>query len=238
MLRTRCGRPSCFLCYPPRSVHSFEPQYPLSVSYLIMGFVTWSTKQHFITSEEVEAIENAIFKAKPLKFDDWKRPANAACDLTDADIQATIDAGNVAYSGLDWISCGGHYTRLVEGGVNWIPFLRARSALTLCNFASERKELAPIFDAVLETYQQCPAESASYLAMALLKLRDRLFSQALQWLHFATLATQCSKNVLQEVSEVVNFNIKECTCLFLRNKISQPPRPDPHLTVFPSHVPR
>lgn len=176
-----------------------------------MSFISWSTKQHSVSGTEVESIIQAIQKAGSVELSFLQKPENSRCELSDDEIKETIRLGNEAYDGLDWASAEYHFGKLLNAGVKWIPFVRARYALAQCHFASMDQQFAPLFDIVLDTYGECPGDSSSYLVMALLKSNDKLFRQALQWLHFSSLTNGCSISIHQHVSDIVQFRIKCCT---------------------------
>lgn len=176
-----------------------------------MSAISWTNKQHRLSGDEIASITKAIQEAGSVQFSDYQKPENFKCQWSDTEIAKVYQQGTVAYNGLDWLSTVYNYGALLNVGVNWIPFVRARNALAECHIPIKEAKIASILEIVSDVYLDCPGESALYLVMALLKAKDKLFHQALQWLHFSSITHGCPIPIHQYVCDGIEFRMKCCT---------------------------
>ena len=178
-----------------------------------------SAKLHHLSDSEAQSIVDAIQiqLAKSVTSSKYPKPVDFECELSSEEIENILQQGNAAYDALDWSSVVDHFGHALDVGIVWIPLVVSRYNLALASCSSEETdEIEEMLPLALDIIANHPGDSASYLLVALLKAKDRLFSQALQWLDFGSMTNESPLIVYQHVSDTIQFRIKCCTNCFAK----------------------
>lgn len=136
-----------------------------------------------ISDDEFEAIKKRIEEAQTAKRPVLFRKPKRSSGVLEGDVRAALAQADEAYENGEWIAAAQVYIGLSEMKVGPVSLA---AKLALCGATSG--DYLVSFSAFKEALEIAPAESDTYLAMAMVKISLALHKQARKWLALSRLA--------------------------------------------------
>jgi hypothetical protein len=160
-------------------------------------------KEVFEFSLEDAKFEEYKSKIAALKSENrpevFRKPSRNS-GILEKDARQALKMADEAYACSEWLEAGRVYITLSEAKVGPVSMI---SRLAICHFFFG--DNASSFECGKQAIEACPVESASYLALALVKLRMKQFSESARWLDLAELALRPNLKVIAQARDEIEI---------------------------------
>ena len=160
-------------------------------------------KEVFEFSLEDAKFEEYKSKIAALKSENrpevFRKPSRNS-GILEKDARQALKMADEAYACSEWLEAGRVDITLSEAKVGPVSMI---SRLAICHFFFG--DNASSFECGKQAIEACPVESASYLALALVKLRMKQFSESARWLDLAELALRPNLKVIAQARDEIEI---------------------------------
>lgn len=175
----------------------FEPR--LSVLALDGGL--YETLEKAITVA-VQQAPNKVAKRKTSK---------RGAAIPQEQLDDILGTGEESYMNEEWAEAIRTYSELLESGADLPPFIGARLALSFTLVGDWEQA----FEHATKSYENNPAESAAYIAMARCAVLGiaSMPEAGLKWLQLASKANNIPERIFNETKQELEETVVQSTCL-------------------------
>jgi len=124
-----------------------------------------------------------------------RKPSKRSGGIPQEQLDMLLESGDQAYLNEEWSDAVKIYMDLLESGADLPPFVDARMALCYASLG----EWEPALEHAMKSYENNPAESAAYIAMAkCCVLSVSMPDSGLRWLQLASKALNIPDRVFKD----------------------------------------